>query len=33
MYNGQLKKVQKVAEKLHDDIKYDVENEIQRLRL
>jgi len=33
MYNGQLKKVRKVIEKLHNDIKNDVEREIQKLEL
>ena len=33
MYNGQLKKVRKVIEKLHDDIRREVEYEIQTLEL
>ncbi len=33
MYNGQLKKVRSVIEKLHIDIKSEVEREIQRLEL
>lgn len=33
MYNGQLKKVRKVIEKLHEDIQREVELEIQSLEL
>lgn len=33
MYNMQLKKVRRVIEKLHDDIKSDVEREIRKLEL
>jgi len=33
MYNGQLKKVRTVIEKLHNDIKNEVEREIQSLEL
>jgi len=33
MYNGQLKKVRKVIEKLHEDIQFDVEREVKRLEL
>ena len=33
MYNGQLKKVRTVIEKLHNDIKNEVEREIQGLEL
>ena len=33
MYNGQLKKVRTVIEKLHEDIRYDVEREVEGLQL
>ena len=33
MYSGQLKKVRTIIEKLHDDIKFDVEQEVERLQL
>lgn len=33
MYNGQLKKVRAIAEKLHDDIKHEVHCTIQQLML
>ncbi len=33
MYQGQLKKVRTVVDKLHDDIKHDVQQAIQRLML
>ncbi len=33
MYNGQLKKVRSVIEKMHEDIRNEVEREIQRLEL
>lgn len=33
MYNMQLKKVRRVIEKMHDDIKNDVEREIRKLEL
>jgi len=33
MYNGQLKKVRAVIEKLHEDIRFDVEREVQGLEL
>jgi len=33
MYNGQLKKVRAVIEKLHQDIKNEVERQVQELEL
>ena len=33
MYNGQLKKVRTVIQKLHEDVRHDVEREIQVLEL
>lgn len=33
MYTGQLKKVRTVIEKIHEDIRHDVEREIQALEL
>jgi len=33
MYNGQLKKVRRVIEKMHDEIQREVEREIQELEL
>ena len=33
MYNGQLKKIRTVIEKFHDDLRHDVEREIQELQL
>ena len=33
MYNGQLKKIRTVIEKFHDDLRHDIEREIQELEL
>jgi len=33
MYNGQLKKVRGVIEKLHEDIRRDIDREVQKLEL
>jgi hypothetical protein len=33
MYNGQLKKIRTIIEKLHDDIRHDVERQVQGLEL